>query len=111
MYVSNLAMPKIQMRINTTNRSRVADPNVELYLAWFDKLKKVNLEYKDRLDKFEAITQFTKDLGNVFFVGHSVSMFKDRYVLCEFNHDAPPSAGDVQSQSRNKVPNLVVLSH
>ena len=77
MYVSNLSMPKIQMRINTSNRSRVADPNVEMYIAWYDTLKKVNLEYKDRLDKFEAITQYTKELGNVFFVGHSVTMFED----------------------------------
>ena len=95
--MSNLSKPKIQMSIKTTDKSRVADPNVELYIAWFNTLKKVNLEYRERIDKFEANTQFTKDMGNVFFVGHSTQMIKNHYVFCEFDHE-PVQADPSQSE-------------
>lgn len=46
MYVSNLTMPKIQMRQNFDSKSRIADPNVELYIVWMNEMKKVSLEYR-----------------------------------------------------------------
>ena len=89
-------MPKIQMSIKTVERSRIADPNVEVYIAWFNTLKKVNLEYKEKIDKFEANTQFTKEVGNIFIAGHSTQMIKHHYVFCEFNHE--PSQDDSSPQ-------------
>lgn len=85
-YVSNLTMPKIQMRIDAENRSRIADPNVEMYVAWLNTVKKIIFEYHPKKDKFEATTQFTKDLGGSFIVGLNTCMIKERYIFCEFFH-------------------------
>lgn len=52
------------MKIDQDNKSRIADPNVEIYVAWFNEIKKVNLEYKDKIEKFDATTQFTRNIGN-----------------------------------------------
>ena len=107
-------MPKIQMSIKTVERSRIADPNVELYIAWFNTLKKVNLEYKDKIDKFEANTQFTKEVGNIFFAGHSTQMIKHHYVFCEFNHEPIQEDSSQQdgqtflNRTRDRVPSLVL---
>ena len=45
MYVSNLTMPRILLKINYENKSYIADPNVEIYTAWVSEIKKVNIEY------------------------------------------------------------------
>ena len=87
MYFSNLVTPKISMKIDTENKSRIADPNVEMYIAWFNEIKKVNLEYKDRIDKFDATTQFTRDIGNQFLIGINISMIREKYITCEFDHE------------------------
>ena len=86
MYVSNLTMPKLALRINHEKASRIADPNVEMYIGWLNNIKKVNLEYKDRIDKFDATTQFTKDLGSVFFAGLNINLLKERYITLEFSY-------------------------
>ena len=86
LYVSNLTMPKIQMRQNFDHCSRIADPNVELYIVWVNEMKKVNLEYKQRIEKFDATTNYTKNLGNKFLAGLHVNILKERYVHLEFNY-------------------------
>jgi hypothetical protein len=55
-YVSNLTMPKILLKVNYDVKSRIADPNVDIYIAWINEIKKVNLEYKERIDRFDATT-------------------------------------------------------
>ena len=49
-------MPKIRMKIDTEKKSRIPDPNVDMYIAWFNEIKKVKFEYKDKIDKFDAET-------------------------------------------------------
>lgn len=44
------------MRISHEERNRIADPNVEMYIAWFNEVKKVKLQYKQKIDKFDATT-------------------------------------------------------
>ena len=87
MYFSNLVVPKIQMKINHEKKSRIADPNVDMYIAWFNEIKKVRFEYKEKIDRFDAETQFTKNVGNLFLVGVDITMIKDKYVTCEFDHE------------------------
>lgn len=94
MYVSNLTMPKIQMRIDHDNKSRIADPNVEIFVAWFNEVKKVSLEYKHKINKFDATTKFTKDVGNKFLCGLNINMLKKKYILCEFDHSDSQSVSD-----------------
>ena len=87
LYYSNLTKPHIQIKVNHENRSRIADPDVEMYIAWFNEIKKVNLEYKQRIDAFDATTQFTKDMGNKFIVGMNNSVIKDKYIFIDFEHE------------------------
>lgn len=113
MYVSNLTMPKIQMRIDQESRSRIADPNVELYIAWFNEIKKIKLEYKARTDKFEATTQFTRLLGNNFYIGFNINLVKDRFVCCEFSHDPEPVQNEEEADCpppKRQPPTLTVMN-
>ena len=87
MYVSNLTKPKIFLKIYNENKSCLADPNVEIYTAWVNEIKKVNIEYNQEKDRFEAMTQFTKDMGDKFVAGLNLCMLKEKYILLQFNHD------------------------
>ena len=110
MYFSNLTRPKIQMKIDHTLRNRIADPNVEMYIAWFNELKKVNIEYKQRIDRFDATTKFTKDIGNRFLVGLNISINKDGYVFCEFNHEPVDGETEEDKFAKKRVPWLTTSS-
>ena len=41
-------MPKVQLKIDTSTRSSIAEPNVLMYIAWFNVVKKVKLEYDEK---------------------------------------------------------------
>lgn len=110
-YVSNLAKPKIQMRVDTENRNRITDPNVEMYIAWFNEIKKVKLEYKPRIDKFDAVTQFTKDVGNKFVVGLNIKMLKDKYVWCEFAHEPENAIPEDGTPTKMRYPSLTTSEY
>ena len=88
MYLSNLAMPKITMRLDTENRSVIPDPNVQMFIAWFNEVKKVNLYYTKTFDKFDAktMTEDTRVLGDCYLVGINVSMINSKYVTVAFDH-------------------------
>ena len=110
MYVSNLTMPKLALKINHEKASRIADPNVELYIGWLNNIKKVNIEYKDRNDKFDATTQFTKDLGSVFFAGLNIGLVEQKYTTLEFSYEPETDGQDQdeeQIQRKQKTPHLV----
>ena len=80
-------MPKVQLKIDTANRSSIADPNVLMYIAWFNVVKKVRLEYDEKTRKFTGTTVYSKDIGNVFLCGLNTSMMADHFVTCEFLHE------------------------
>ena len=84
---SNLVFPKILLKQNLEKKSRIADPNVDMYIAWFNEIKKVQFEYKPKIDKFEAETSYKYSTGNIFIVGMNISMLKDRFITCEFDHE------------------------
>ena len=49
-----MAIPKIIIKQDFKNQSSINDPNVLIYIGWFNTLKKVKIEYKLRIKKFEA---------------------------------------------------------
>ena len=97
LYVSNQMMPKVQLKIDTANRSSIADPNVLMYIAWFNVVKKVRLEYDEKTRKFTGTTVYSKDLGDVFLCGLNTSMMVDHFVTCAFLHEPAPAAQPTQS--------------
>jgi len=96
------------MRIDADNRSRIADPNVEMYVAWFNTVKKVTFEYRPKIDKFEATTLFTKDMGASFLVAVNTCMIKERYIFCEFFHQPPADSAQTESGPKRQTPVLSV---
>lgn len=64
----------------------MADPNVVMYIAWFNTVQKIRIEYKDRTRKFEGTTVYKKDIGDLFLTAINTSMVPERFVLCEFLH-------------------------
>jgi len=111
MYVSNLTMPKILLKINHDNKSRIADPNVEIYIAWVNEIKKVNLEYKQRIDRFDATTQFTKDMGSKFIAGLNTCMLKERYTVLEFDHVPESENGSTAPDASTKVERKKIIPY
>ena len=88
MYVSNKVIPKIQLVINNERSSSIKDPNVDMYCAWFNEIKKVKLEYNEEKKKFGSEIVYTIDIGNSFLVGFNFTMLKNKkYFTCEFDHE------------------------
>ena len=99
MYVSNQMMPKVQLKIDTSTRSSIAEPNVLMYIAWFNVVKKVKLEYDEKLRKFTGTTVYSKDLGDVFICGLNTSMMADTFITCQFLHKAPEQNEDASPRT------------
>lgn len=114
-------MPKVQLKIDTSTRSSIAEPNVLMYIAWFNVVKKVKLEYDEKQRKFTGTTVYSKDLGDVFICGLNTSMMADTFITCQFLHKAPEQKEDAsprtmmeqhkalqQYEKHRKVPQLAI---
>ena len=119
------ATPNIELRIdNVSNRKgSIAKPTYELYIGWFDTIRKFRLFYSNQKKKYDQEQIYKKDLGSVYVFGINTTLLKDenKFFRCEFsyekdaNSDTTNGPMDFQRQPRDgnkvKLPFLTTTSN
>ena len=75
-YKSKLTRPHIDLKVDTKSKYRGNSqfPTVEMYLAWFNEVKKYRIWYDRSKKKYLFDKIYGKDFGNVFLVGTNIQM-------------------------------------
>lgn len=97
LYQSSSVKPSIQMQAESQGGQHFYN----MYVVWFNELKKYRLVLED--GKYQCKTIFEHDMGLVFFTAFNIHMSSDCFVFCQFNYPVVQPESE-QEESKESLP-------